>query len=248
MITKYPGGSTTIKFIPESGEYIRRFGTNAAVGTSFVNVDNIGAVLPHMPSTSTKFEVVSTSVNDTAAGSGARTIEITGINTSWQLQVETLTMNGTTSVQSVNNYFRVTKANVITVGSYGGSNIGDILVRVTGGGTSFVQIAATKGQSFSSHFCVPLGYRGFISGSNLSTDSGKTVSLKVQSRAGANNVAAPFSAVDDIQYFDDIGGVQHFDYEIPIPLLGATDVIVTAKTKTGTASVSFEYWGWIEKI
>lgn len=246
MITTYPVKSPmAVGFVPDNGIYFRRFGTNISVGTSYITVDNIGATLPYMPSTSLKFEAVSSSVNDTAAGTGARTIEVTGVDTNWQEKLEIITLNGITPVQSVNNYFRVTKAEVLTTGTYGGANAGNILVRGTGGGTSFVQIDTSTGESFSSHFFVPLGFIGFVSGANFSTDSGKIVSLKVQARANANLVTAPFSPLELVQFYDGVTGISHFSYEVPVPINQASDLFITAKTTAGTASVSLEYWGWL---
>lgn len=248
MITSYP--REAINTVPSQNRpynsiSIRRFGTNIAVGTTFVSIDNIGIATPYMPSTALKFEVVSSSANDTAVGSGARTIEVTGIDNSWNLATETINLNGVTAVQSVGTYYRVIKAEVKTVGSYGATNAGNILVRGTGGGSSFVQIDTSNGQSFASHFCVPLGYYGAITGANISTDSGKVINTKVLSRDNANNTSSLFAPTQLAQYFEGLTGVHHFDYEPPILITPCTDVWISAKVASGTAAVSAEYWGWI---
>ena len=130
------------------------------------------------------------------------------------------------------------------MGSYGGANAGNVLVRGTGAGSSFVQIDAGNGQSFASHFCVPLGNYGAITGANLSSDSGKAVSIKVMSRDNANNTTAPFNPIALSQYFEGISGVNHFDYDPPIYITQCTDVWIAAKVTASTAAVSVEYWGW----
>lgn len=258
MITTYPpqyltdtqlrASQVPVQNRPSPSEGIRRFGTNTAVGTSFVSIDNIGVSTPHMPTTASIVEVLSNSANDTLAGSGARTVEIFGIGSAWQFQTETLMLNGTTPVQSVNTYYRVMRITVKTVGSYGASNAGNILARVTGAGPSFCQIDTGNGQSFTSHFTCPAGYYGAITGANLSSDSGKAVTVKVLARDNAQNTVAPFSPVELTQYFEGLTGTNHFDYDPPIIFGPTTDVWLQAKVATGSAAVSVEYWGWIAPI
>lgn len=231
--------------IPPGGQYIRRFGFNPAVGTTFEAIDETGAAAPYMPSTPLKFEVVSASANDTAAGTGARTVQVTGIDANWNLLSETVTLNGLTPVQSVGTYYRVTKVEVLTVGIYGGTNAGNITVRGAGGGTTFVTVTAGFGQSFSSHFCVPQGFYGAICGADLSTDSGKIVDILVRSRDFANNTTTNFHADQIAQYFAGVTGTNHYDYNPPILVSPTTDVYVTGKTASGTAIVSVEYWGYM---
>lgn len=69
---------------------------------------------------------------DDAAGTGARTVEITGLKstTSTAFESETMALNGTTNVTSVNTWYRVFRVKVLTAGS-GGSNAGVITVRPT---------------------------------------------------------------------------------------------------------------------
>lgn len=234
--------------IPPNGQYIRRFGINSAVGTSYAVIDETGAAKPYMPSTPLKFEALSSSANDTAAGSGAHTILVTGIDSNWNLLSETITLNGLTPVQSVNTYYRVTKVEVMAVGSYGGTNAGTITVRGTGGGTTFVIVSPSYGQSFSSHFCVPAGFYGAIAGANLSTDSGKIVDIQVRSRDNANNTASNFHPDQIAQYFAGVTGTNHYDYTLPILVSPYTDVYITGKTASGTAVVSVEYWGYIAPL
>jgi len=233
--------------IPPGATYVRRFGYNPNVGTSQELIDSLGATTPYMPTTAAQIEVLSGSANDTSAGSGARTVLISGLDATFNQITETITLSGVTPVVSTLSFIRVTKAEVIHVGTYGGQNVGQITVRRVSAGTTFLIILATQGQSFSSHFCIPAGYYGAISGANLSVDSGKYVDLFVRSRDNANAVVAPFHADVIAQIFAGVGGgtVSHFSYEAPILLTPLTDVYVTGAVTAGTAVVSVEYWGWI---
>ena len=62
--------------------------------------------------------VVSASANDASGGTGARTVEIQGLDSNWNLLTETVTMNGLTPVVTTQEHFlRVFRARVVTAGS-----------------------------------------------------------------------------------------------------------------------------------
>jgi hypothetical protein len=62
-------------------------------------------------------KVTSTSVKDTAAGTGAQTVLLTGLNASGVRVSETISMNGLTAVVSANTYSAVEILRIETVGS-----------------------------------------------------------------------------------------------------------------------------------
>lgn len=103
------------------GYFIRNaFGRNPDIDTGTVPEDlwNGGGVYTGFPTGSAeKVTVVSSSVNDTSAGSGARTVKIFGLDANYALQEETVTLNGQSLVDSVNTYTRIYRARVITSGS-----------------------------------------------------------------------------------------------------------------------------------
>ncbi len=77
-------------------------------------------------------EVFSSDAADTAAGTGARTIRIFGLRTvtSEEYTSEDIILNGTTPVSSVNTWYRVNRAFILTAGT-GGENSGAITGRPT---------------------------------------------------------------------------------------------------------------------
>jgi len=72
--------------------------------------------------------IVSTSTDDAAAGTGARTIRLTGLDANWLSQEETVTLNGTTPVLTTTLWQRCEFMTVLTAGS-GVSNAGRISVK-----------------------------------------------------------------------------------------------------------------------
>lgn len=60
--------------------------------------------------------IASASTDDAAAGTGLRTCTIFGLDADWLLQSETITLNGTTDVESVGEYVRVFRLRGDTAG------------------------------------------------------------------------------------------------------------------------------------
>lgn len=79
-----------------------------------------------------KIEIFSSSANDTAAGTGARTVEISGLLDGNGVLCDpvTVTLNGVTPVEihASQTYSRMSRMRVLTAGS-GGANAGSITVR-----------------------------------------------------------------------------------------------------------------------
>jgi len=106
-------------------------------------------------------DVASTDANDTAAGTGARTVIIDGLDSSWNPQTETITMNGTTAVTSVKSYIRCPRAYVATAGS-GGENAGGISATQTTSGYTFFAMPAGTNQTHICCYTIPAGKTGHI--------------------------------------------------------------------------------------
>lgn len=137
-------------------------GTNTDVDTASVPEDLIPAGGTYSwPTVAAQLEIVSSSVNDAAAGTGARTVLVTGLNASLAVISETVTMNGLTPVTTVNSYLRVNSLNAITVGALG-YNDGEIVIRALAAGPRRFTIPATFGRGQSCIFTVPAGFNGWL--------------------------------------------------------------------------------------
>ena len=116
----------------------------------------------------------SSNASDAAAGTGARTIEVYGLDKDWNPQQEVITLNGQTKGTSTKTFLRVFGLIVQTAGS-GLANAGDIYIYKTGtGGTitagvpgtlTGVALKALVGDNlaFSGLFTVPAGKKYILS-------------------------------------------------------------------------------------
>lgn len=139
------------------------------------------------PSSNAQRSVSSANANDTAAGTGARTIRLTYYTTTFTGPfTEDITMNGTTTVNTVaTNICYIEKIEVLTVGSTG-SNVGIItLFAATGGGGGTVgTIAATDNRTYWAHHYIATGKTCNVTsmtGNNTNSSNNTRLSLRAKS-------------------------------------------------------------------
>lgn len=106
-------------------------------------------------------EIVSSSVNDTSAGTGARTVKIFGYDSNYDLISETVTLNGTTPVSLTNEFLDVYRMTVESSGS-NEYNAGNITVRHVSGPVNLARIGTGFNITQQSHYIIPNGYTGYI--------------------------------------------------------------------------------------
>jgi len=140
--------------------------TGIGTGTGAVDVCEQGSIYPFLSSAVT-LKVSSASANDAAAGTGARTVQIQGLDASFNPLVETITLNGTTAVNTVNQYYRINGFAVTSAGS-GGVNAGDITLQIVAGGSIQGIIRAGIGNSQQAVYTVPAGYIGILDSAQFS--------------------------------------------------------------------------------
>lgn len=136
------------------------FGYNGDLDQTEESVWPNGGTVPH-PTTASVLDIVSTSTDDDGSpvGTGARTVYIEGLNGSYNVVSETVTLNGTTAVATTNTYLYVNQFYVATVGT-GGVNAGEITAKV--GATLYDLIAVGYNQRTTAHYCVPAGYTAYL--------------------------------------------------------------------------------------
>lgn len=175
------------------------------------------------PTVAVAMEVVSDSVNDTAAGTGARTVVIGYLDGAYNAKTVVITLNGTTPVAMPENVLRVNSMVVATAGTIGGNNIGNLSVRAAGGlGATYNYLPAGIGIDRSSLYTVPAGVVFDIISMVLSinrTDTQNrwaTYSLCIQNSAGRLIKGIELSCGSDQPY-------RHEVTNAPINTIAATN-------------------------
>lgn len=143
--------------------------------------------------------ISSSSANDTSAGTGARTLKITFVDsTGATAGTESVTLNGTTAVNLVTTTkCFIEKIEVVTVGSTG-SNVGTIslFTGAAGAGTLVGTIAATDNRTFWGHHYVVTGKTANITGMtglNNNSSNNTVFTLHAQTLPVANQTDAQVS-------------------------------------------------------
>lgn len=137
---------------------VTALGNNADIDTAPADVAfGLGSALYPWMTSATALEIVSASANDAAAGTGARTVLINGLNATWQEISQIVTLNGVTPVVIPIPLYRINSALIMSTGS-GQTNAGDITIRNSGGGTIRSIMPAGIGITRQSQYTVPAGY------------------------------------------------------------------------------------------
>ncbi len=114
----------------------------------------VGSEILQTLSSAETIEVSSLSALDTSAGTGAQTLLMDGLDDNFLEIEETITMNGVTPVNSVNQYIRVLNCRVTAAGSTG-ANQGDINLEAATANTTQCFIPATLNNDQNIQYTVP---------------------------------------------------------------------------------------------
>ena len=178
---------------------ITKFGANNSIDTSGEDLWHGGGTYTGQPvgATPELVTVVSDNTNDTSAGTGARTIRITGLRTSTSTAytTEDITLNGTTPVDSVNSWYRINRAIVLTAGS-GGENAGIITIahKVTTANV-FAKMPAGFNQTQIAAWTVPYGSTAWIKRVRISAIRANSAAGTAQISIRVRNPGGVYRAV-----------------------------------------------------
>ena len=142
------------------------FGYNPNVDTARVTVWPYTGIIP-LPAAALQMKVSSSSANDTANGTGARTVFVEGLGANHEEISETITLNGQTEVLTTQSFLHINNAYVATAGSTL-SAAGDIYFgtgTVTAGvpATVYDLIKYDYNQRITGSYTVPSGYTAYVS-------------------------------------------------------------------------------------
>lgn len=213
------------------------FGYNPDVDTARVTVWPYTGIIP-LPPAALRLKVSSSSVDDTAAGTGARTVFVGGLDANHNEISEIVTLNGQTPVLTTQFFLHINNAYVATAGSglsaAGDIYFGDGVVTLGVPATVYDLIKFDYNQRITGSYTVPAGYTAYVSQGLFSAGqpggsaqvSGRLLTIGVD---GIRRVAA-ITTVNN--------GAADYTFEYPIEIPEKTTIEATAQASSNNNEAS----------
>ena len=231
-----------------------RFGRNDDIGSIFQPVTMGGVYRTPQVSGATKLRIkAGGDAADTAAGTGARVILLSGLDaTGLQITEQIVTAGASASLETTNTFFRLLSASVLESGTYGtvspivSSHAASIIIENSAGTEDWLTIDDTEGLgralSEVGCFTVPLGKVGFIPSILVSVDSTKVADVLLFSRQNAIQESPPYSSVTMLGELSSISGAETVLPWAPFgPFPPLTDIGILAKISVGSAELDVHF-------
>lgn len=181
--------------------------------------------------------ISSTDVNDTSTGTGARTVEVRGLDSTYKLQTETVTMNGTTAVTSTKSYISIYDLTVKSSGS-NNKNHGVIEAKSTTSANTICQMAANSNRSNLGVFTVEAGKTALVTGYWGSALKDKEVAFRLSVR--------PFGEVFQFRHEKVVYQSNfYFPFNPPMSISEKSDIEISAISLVGS---SYQVFGGFDLI
>ena len=146
--------------IPNTSQ-VNIFAFSDSVKTTFYTLWELtGTTQYAFPASAVTMTLASTSALDNTRA----TILINGIDSSWNLISETIALNGTSNVTTVNSYLRINNMIMTSTGTGQTTNVGTITAKNSGITYSVISIGV--GRSQAAVYSVPNGYTMYITSIN----------------------------------------------------------------------------------
>lgn len=208
-------------------KWVNVFGCNDSVTTTEVEIWD-GATAYNYLNAASILQISSASANDTAAGTGARVLTIYGLDGSYNEISESIVLNGTTNVPTVNSYLRVHRMEVTSAGSVG-HNQGIISAKVST--TAYAQIVVGHNKTCQGLYTIPAGKTGYLYTVQFNTGVNSDLETTIKTR----QFGKVFLSNAEQFIYANTGKLEAV---CPFPLPEKTDVAMTALTSGGTKKIN----------
>jgi hypothetical protein len=218
-------------------EAIRIFGHNDNIGTAWEVLSHNGGV-QHYVSSAEVLQFSSSDIEDDVGGDGAITVYIEGLDASYVIQSETVTMDGITNSPTSKAYLRVHFIRVLTAGATGW-NEGIISVKDNGASNTIMTIPIQDNESHCAIYTVPSGKTLFVTHwvGGESSNKGTDLSLWIRPFGGLwyNKREVPV-----------LSSVLDLDINFPLSISEKTDIEYRVMGVLAGANVGGGLECWIE--
>lgn len=204
------------------------YGYQANVATSFIPIWELA--------TTYTYPVAASIMHVTGTGSDTAKILVSGLDANYTAISETVTLNGTTPVNTTNSYFRINNMLVTS-----GNPAAEVTLKDLTNTTTYARINSGVGRTQAAIYTVPAGYTYYLSRVNLYTSlNGNDYCTYL------NKTISPTGVVQLTQQ-----AAFPSTYEarrvMPRPFLEKTDIQLQCKIQTGTGSVTVAQEGYLIK-
>lgn len=214
-----------------------KFGFNPDIDNALETVWAEGGLYSYLSAASV-LKVSSSSLDDAATQTGARQVEIYGLDADYNEISEIVQLAGQTAINTSNSFLRVNRMIVRSAGS-GGANAG-VIYAGTGSISSgvpankYATIAAGDNQTLMALWTVPAGYTAYLYETHVTaacTTSNKLLTATIVARPEGE----VFQVKDKFGIQIDGGDIRQV-YNFPLKFTEKTDIEVRAISDAGAAN------------
>jgi hypothetical protein len=225
-------------------EAVRFRGVNTGVPNSgYELLWNEGSTY-NWPTTAETFRIRSGGgANDDAAGTGARSIKITYLDSNWEVQEEIIaTAGASASAPTSSTGYRVLKVQVVDVGTIGGTNDNNIRIENSVSNDTVGYIQADTACTCTAVYTVPANKTLYIKRIDPSVGSSNSATIRLRARPNADVFSAPYGPFLEEWSLQDYSGAGSFGRDTFLKFDEKTDLFVEAirVTGSGTAEVGID--------
>mgnify|MGYP001584774838 CR=1 FL=1 len=218
-------------------------GKNSDIDDVSEDLWEVGGTYVYPPANGIQMSVQSSNANDTAAGTGARKVEIHYLDNNYIERDEEITLNGLASVLTVaTNILRVNGIHSVSAGS-NGSPVGNITLTNVAVTVTYTRLTAGSNTHKQAIFTVPLGKDFFVLawGTGSGTPAGSRF-VQFSLLATAHDDEGIIEVSDGLFHLWDETSSQDNDifkkYAIPIYFPEKSDVKISAISDAAAANAS----------
>ena len=201
-------------------QQVQLFGFNRNIATAYETVWNNGGGIYTFPTAAITLTAVSSSASDTMP------ILIQGLDADYTPISDVVTLNGTTSVNSNIQFFRINNVTILS-----GNNVGNI--SLTNGGTTYAYIEATFGTTQGIIYTTPARHALYISTAHF-TSGTVNPNKYLFSRAMQRSSNARILHFWESTFATNIS----FDVRVPFRIPPKTDFTIEAKSSSSENELS----------
>lgn len=187
--------------------------------------------------------IVSTSVNDTAAGTGIQSVDVMYLDASGNVQIEVVALSGTTPVNTVATNIRFINAFHAETNGTGGMADGTISIYRTGDATRVYSVITPGGsRALTCAMMVPAGKTFYCTSFCTSGASGKPLSVRFRATCTEESVLTDFFLYKDVVFLQDSSHVHDFTVPLVFPALAIMKATVFSSQAGGAVSGAISGW------